>query len=349
MDEEPIVTTSTDHDPVPDKNEDIPVPTGPVNQQLLAASAVPDETPVDLARLRRFRGYDEAVQRLAAPEAVKNNLLDILRNPKGHSRDDVLKAILANYSGEAYGDEQWRKTDGGWTTPKVPTIYGQFRIDHPELAQLSLDTGFVTHLPEFTEMDALGADSLAVRDKMKERLGEEIVYRGMTLTDEELEDIKTHGIMSGFPDYVAKAERPKEELEANVLSTNVNELYERHFHHENPHSPLISVSAHSDIATAVGRHFGKHRRREGAKFYLFKLKVPKIDIVHYSEHGIRKPSKLQGSTARISVSLDGAASNYDFDEKVESYMFWKIDPSEILEITQPDIKESEWNGNKTLG
>lgn len=327
------------------------VPTEPVNEQLLAASAVHEERPPDLASLRYFsRGWDKAVKRLSAPEAAKNNLLDILKNPKKYSRDDILEAILSNYSGEAYGDAQWRKVDGGWTTPAVPTVYGQFRIDHPGLAQLSLDSGFVTHLPEFMEMEIRGSDSLATRNKLKEKLGEKVVYRGMMLSDEELEDVKAHGIMSSFTNHSAEAERTKEEFEAKVLSTDVNELYERHFHGENPYySPLISVSAHKDVATAVGRYFGRSRGKEGKKFYLFKLKVPKIDLAHYTKHGIRKPSRLEALRSKLSISVDGIANEYDWDENVESYMFWKIDPSEILEITQPDIKESEWNGQKTLG
>ena len=58
---------------------------------------------------------------------------------------------------------------------------------------------------------------------------------------------------------------------------------------------------------------------------------------------------MQDLKAKFTVSVDGKRSEYDWNEKIESYIFWKIDPNEILEITQPDIKESEWNGQKTQG
>jgi hypothetical protein len=46
-----------------------------------------------------------------------------LKNPEICSRDILLSQIFKNYCGTTYGDEHWRKFDGGWTTPKTPTAY----------------------------------------------------------------------------------------------------------------------------------------------------------------------------------------------------------------------------------
>ena len=306
---------------------------------------------VDLANLRSYRGSNDAVVRLAPTD---EKLMSTIQDPEHHSRDEVLESISEGYSGEAYGDYQWDKTSGGWSTPKVPTIYGKFRSDYPQLSQLSLDIGVMTHLPELMELlgemaedDLRKLDHKQVREKLKEKLGYETMWRGMMLTEEEVEYVKKNGIMSPFAMNGKNSEQPKERFEARVLSTDVNELIERHFHGENLDTPFISVSAHQNVAIAVGRHFGNKRNER--KLYLFKLKVPNIDRIHYAEHGIKTPYKLQNSAKILSIGINEVKSTYDFDKDAESYFFWKIDPQEIMEVTRPDVKESSWNGQVTKG
>lgn len=301
-----------------------------------------------LEKLRWFRGNDDAVEKIEGPQEEK--LLSVLRGPKEKSRDDLMTAIFENYSGKAYGDHQWRKVTGGWTTPEVPTIYGDFRSTYEGLSQLSLDPGFITHLPEFMEMqDSLPDNSgyQDARESLKNKLGDKTVWRGMMLTEEEMEDVKQYGIMSPFTGYVSESKTPKEEFEAKILSTYISESIERHFHGENHASPFLSVSSHRDLAISVGRHFGK--KGEGRKFYLFKIKVPEVDLISYTDVGVRKPSKLQDSTSKLSIAVDGEENKYEWDKEAESFVFWKIDPEEIVEITQPKVKESSWNNRKTIG
>lgn len=141
-----------------------------------------------------------------------------------------------------------------------------------------------------------------------------------------------------------------EEFEAKILSTSIQYLVEAHFHHENQLTPFISVTDHRNIAIAMGREKG--RRGEKRQFYLFKIQIPKIDLISYSEHGVRRPQKLQEIFERgvnISISINGETIEYPWDDKVERYLFWKIDPEEIVEVTQPDIYESIHNGCKIVG
>ncbi len=303
---------------------------------------------IDLANLRSYRGDNDAVVRVGKSD---ERLISAIQDPNNHSRDEILESIAENYSGTAYGDYQWQKTSGGWSSPEIPTIYGKFRNDYPHLAQLSLDMGVMTHLPELIELlSEPGNENLdhkIIREKLKERLGHQTMWRGMMLTEEEMEYIKKHGIMSPSARGLKSTEQPKEQFEANILSTYANELVERHFHGENLNTPFISVSAHEDVAIAVGRCFGK--KSEERKLYLFKLDVPKIDCISYTEHGIKMPYKLENSPQKLSISIDGDENTYDFDKDAESYLFWKINPEEILEVKQSDTKESSWNNRKTIG
>jgi hypothetical protein len=302
-----------------------------------------------IENLRWFKGNNDAVQELSRSSNTETTTP--LKNFKQVNRDGLLGSILNNYSGEAYGDYHWRKTSGGWTTPKIPTIYGKFRNDYKQYSQLSLDAGFITHLPEFMEeiKSSIPKDLEwpNVRERFKEILGEKIVWRGMMLAEDELDNIRNYGIESPFAKYLESVENPKSEFEAKMLSTDINELVEKHFHGENPLSPFISVSSYKDLAIAVGRYFGK--KSDKKNFYLLKIKIPEIDRIYYTEHGIRKPDKLRDLQSKLSISVDDEMKEYEWDKDAESYLFWKINPDEIIEITQPDIKESSWNNKKTTG
>ncbi|MEI6053939.1 MAG: hypothetical protein WCQ49_01050 [Candidatus Saccharibacteria bacterium] len=317
---------------------------------------IPLENKNNLESIRNWcgiRGTDDLVVEIGS-EKNKENLNNILIDPAHHSREETITAMLLNYSGEAYGDGQWNKTTGGWTTPEVITQYGEMREIHPEFAALSLDTGFMTHLPEFVEMlekgEITSTDPIIARNELKEKLGYKIMWRGTMLTDEELAMAKSDGIMSPLSIYAKNSDKPKEQFESIALSTYANFTIEKHFHGEHHLTPLVSVSEYEDVATAVGRHFGN--KPQDKKFYLFKLKMPIIDLITYKEHAVKTPSKLQESIERnpeysISISLNDKESEYKWDEKVESYIFWKIDPDEILEIKQPNIAKSTWNGKTT--
>lgn len=141
----------------------------------------------------RLRGDDRAVVETGS-NREQEKLLDILKNSTQHSHDELLYAIFTNYSGEAYGDYQWEKKMGGWTTPEELTLYGKLRESHLEFAQLSFDFGFMTHLPEFMKMLKQGeiqsTNYLDARSELKEKLGYKIFWRGTMLTDEEIESIK---------------------------------------------------------------------------------------------------------------------------------------------------------------
>lgn len=300
-----------------------------------------------------LRGSDEAVLEVGT-KIDQEQLLATLKSPVLSSREEMLRLVFKNFSGEVFGDYQWSKKTGGWTTPTEPTLYGVLRDKYPQFSQLSLDVGFMCHLKQFMEMLENGEiksnDYEGARKELKEKLGYKVMYRGTMLTDDELRSVQEEGLLSPSCYQITQSDKPKEEFEAKVISTSVDTAVESHFHGEHHSTPYLSISAYENAAIAVGKHFGK--KMDGKKFYLFKLKVPVIDIISYKENVIRVPSKIKSSIERdsefgITISVDGVSEHHKWDENLESYIFWKLDPEDILEITQPEIKESSWNGRKT--
>ena len=106
--------------------------------------------PKNLETLRfGVRGDDKAVLKIGS-EANVQTLDKILTNPSQHTRYELMEAAFVNYSGEAYGDSHWVKRIGAWgDSPEIVTAYGELMNAHPGWVQLSLDPGFMTHLPTF--------------------------------------------------------------------------------------------------------------------------------------------------------------------------------------------------------
>jgi hypothetical protein len=332
-------------------HEQLAVAAGFIGQSVI----VHVQRPKNLEALRYgVRGTDEAVLEIGT-EADRQVLTEILENPGQHTRDELLAATFANYSGEAYGDNQWTKKIGVWgESPEVITAYGELIDAHPEWGQLSLDPGFMTHLPQFMTMlnggEITEPDYEGARQQLKDKLGDKIVWRGTMLTDEEFARTQTEGLGSPLSRVVQSSEQPTEQFEASALSAWASYTIEKHFHGEHRATPFLSVSEHPEVATAVGRHFGD--RDDNKNFYLFKLQVPAIDLVSYTDHAVKAPTMIKEMQSRnpdfaIRVGVNGVESEHKWDETVESFVNWKIDPSEILEVSQPDISESSWNGRVT--
>ncbi len=301
-----------------------------------------------LSKLRIYHGRDEAVETIGD----RDHLIDLLRDSKTHLRNELINSVMSCYSGIAYGDSNWTKFNGGWTTPKVPTIYGDFITQNKQLAQLSLDPGFVTHLPEFIEYmkkdDINTQYFFKLREDFKLFLGNRIIWRSMMLTEEEAKNVITQGIESNFFRHSKDLPNLIENFEANILSVYFNELIENHFHGENYFSPLVSVSSHEDVAIAVGRHFGRiSDSKERKELYLFKINIPEVDLIYYTDHGVKKPYKLEElikNETPLKISVNDHKTFYPWDKNTESYILYKINPEEIIDVSKPTVNKSSWNG-----
>ncbi len=296
----------------------------------------------ELGRLRRYRGKDEAVELIGN----RDKMLEMLRDSASYGRNEIIEEILSCYSGKAYGDANWQKKIDAWgNIPERITIHGKFAEKHPGLEQLRLNPGIITHLPELMEfLDGKDANNpIQIMRGFREHLGEKIVFRGMMMNDEEAEKASIEGIEC---DFLRKKSLHGliEDFEANVLSPYIDCLVEAHFHGENLYSPFISVSAIEDVAIAVGRHFGKKKQMQDDKkdFYLFKIRIPEMDLLHYTDHGIKMPYKLMQVVERkvnIKTYVNGRTDEHPWN-KVESYVMFKIDPAEIIEISKPEVTHS---------
>lgn len=302
----------------------------------------------DYDRLRFTRGSNEAVVEVWS-EPEKQELMKVLENPHWFSRNDLIEKTMYNYSWKDYGKEQWITKTGWWTTPEVATTFGHFLEKYPQWSQLALDIGFVTHIDECLKIieDEKIDPSLSpvkLRSLLKEKLWYKEMYRGMMLNDEEVQYIKQNGVqsflLSNFHNHI-KPEEKQIHFEAKALSSRMRDLLDKHYHLENTWSPFVSITAHKDVAIGLWSHFWHKKDR---KVYVCTMKVPVLDILYFTPHGLGKPSIIDQWPWVFDISIDGVTKEYRYDDKdVESFIYWKVDPSEITDISIPDVKETAWN------
>jgi hypothetical protein len=305
---------------------------------------------VELNKMRRYRGTDDAVQLIGSRDPVH----ELLKNSNAHTRNKLIDLVMSNYCGDAYGDANWTKVYSAWgDRPEIVTVHGDFANQHPSLSQLNLDPGFITHLPEFmgSSDNNISIDYSIAREEFKDALGTKTVWRGMVLSKDEAEKMTYEGIKSSFFRKTFEMPSVIDNFEANILSVYFDTLADVHFHGENVHSPLISVSDHKDVAIAVGRHFGKRSSsKEKKDFYLFEIEVPEIDLIYFVDHAAKMPGKLKSiadSGRGIHTTVNESEQFHSWSREVESFLMYKINPEEIINITKPDIYKSSWNGRIT--
>lgn len=271
-------------------------------------------------RYHYFRGSDDAVKNIGSIEQ-NEKLKSIIENPSSFSRQELMKAIFENYSGEAYGGYQWSRQASAWdNSPDKSSLFYRFTNDYPQLRQLSLHPGFITKLPYFYEnIEKINPQNKTVDEVLSyinKDLGNVTLYRGMALTEEDLEVIKKEGILADI-NRNENTKKSIEYFEGLYLSTKYKDMVEGHITKENTPSPMISVTAESETAFRVASGSG----RKSLNIYVFKISIPALDQIHYSDHGIQRPD-----------IIGNLGSEWEKDR--ESFVFWKIDPSEIVEVAQ---------------
>ena len=299
-----------------------------------------------MEQLRLTRGRDDAVKVIGP----RTNLIRILLNLPSHKRENIQQELFKSYLGRAYGATNWTKIIPAWTEPEKITLNGAFAHAYPHLSQLELDIGFMTHLPEFMKFaekhDVKDKDFVHVREEFKDYLGTKTVYRGMVISEQEVEAIQKKGVESFIHQGAYSHSSKIKYFEAHVLSTFADYLFEAHFHRGLYNfSPLVSVSEYAPLAIAVGRHFGRRRiNNEEGSLYLVEANVPEIDLVYYTEHAVKQPSEFQRGSGKVAVHVDGTKYVYNWDRKVESFLLQKIDADEIVSITKPKLESTSWHG-----
>ena len=198
-----------------------------------------------------------------------------------------------------------------WYEDRAPEIEPYLQSLRPKDRALLLDPGIVAHLDTFlpfyhesiTHDPALGP--LALRQSFSALLGSEVVYRGMMLTPDQLEEINNSGIRAGvfrpstditkqhqlhallnlFDQSTKAQQAPLGGFQSG--SGHVEGLFQAirgHIANQTYQTPFVSVSEFRQVSEMAAwstlKTNGKRASQPGS-LYVYKLRVPKLDLIRF--------------------------------------------------------------------
>ncbi len=199
---------------------------------------------------------------------------------------------------------------------------------HEWFEVLIVDPGLVLRLDDFLAFVSAEklTDPWAARERYAAKLGKKRVYRGMAVTDEDRKSIEATGILSG----ALRGGTPPRP--AHILDQLVGHLAGAAAPGEDT---AISVSDDPEISKCVAHMFG----RGDKAVHVWTLEMSPLDLVTADvNHPLCQPEPTPGSVAckRISYRKPYPPEVYPvfcrqfYDAKVESFVLYRIDPSEYV-------------------
>ncbi len=284
---------------------------------------------------------------------------DIMNDPNKYSRDIIQAVVFKLNENNKYMSLSkyiWREENDN----KTP--YWELVTRYPQLVDIAADLSFATHIPKLLHYIESGDIIIEkwdtnniVRRKLKWKLGNTKVYRGMMLSDNDAISIKKEGLLSPLLNY-SKVNKNlwRDFFENRILKTWLSKTIQDRINRWSTPNAFISTSEYKDIAIVVGAHFGNNSWQK-KKLYILELLIPTIDLVFYSETVVRQsdwhtrghlPIRIEKNVDWEKVVID---NKYEWtDTKVEQFIPWKIDHNEIVSIEVADEVSSTFRGNKDV-
>ena len=218
--------------------------------------------------------------------AVQGLLKDIdsqvylFENPKFYEFFDANKSAMTEKIKEMYNRNPWGSDKGR-------DIISEFiqNVSDKHIALLC-DPGIVSRTEELYSfvknlpVDINKLSSLELRKMFSDSLGTQKYYRGMTLTEEQVETIKKEGIKS--INFVGEnREQIFESLflgKSDYEYTSFKRFMDKKVSGINRNNPMISVTQIEKIAQKVTSRYSRPKNID-QKIYIFELEIPKINTV----------------------------------------------------------------------
>lgn len=234
------------------------------------------------------------------------------------------KLNIKNYAFNRYGEY------GSIALEKLQEI-------SPSVASLIVDPGIVLRINEFYDFaishNLRNSEPWSIRNQFKDFLGTRTVYRGMALTKEEFNSIVNEGLFSkgnNSSNSKSKYSSREEYIQYALSSENILTEFNHHQGGLTFNTQIISVTNSPKVAYAFGQLAGQDRSSRGeiVKVYVFKMEIPELELLT-SDSIFRSPTTdyyIENFDYLIGLN------RYEFDRKLESFVYYKIDPSEIQNI-----------------
>jgi hypothetical protein len=261
----------------------------------------------------------------------ERTLTDFLSHPGAHSREEYYQAAAKVVRVSSFIHEQ-----GIDKYPVYAKLSPLLEKLGPEYRALFLDPGIVSHGDELAGFLAKNSghawkDPWELRRAFSDALGTKTMFRGMALTAAEAEKLRTGGLAAGY--------LRQERFEGFVrnLGTPYEAQLKRHVSGNTTQSMFQSVTSYKEVAAAVGkRRLESVSAPKDGALYVFRLEVPKLDLVEFSSDGYRPSTTYGGSFGKPIFSVRfgdrTVADKIAGGSELESFVFYGLQPGEIKDV-----------------
>lgn len=228
-----------------------------------------------------------------------------------------------------------------------------------DFTPLLIDPGIANRLAEFIKfvqpnLDLRFKSLMEIRQAFSKYLGETTVFRGMALIPEELDSIKKRGILGSIMLHEEAAKQQftrvlcpyKKHTKGRVPDSWMDEIHVKRdgqgFRFPGicfvGNSPVISVSAHPELASSIGFYDSHRTEEDDTDFFLFTINLPEISYINPT--GLFFDAiKDAPEEMRVVVGDFNIAYN---NPEVESFVFYNINPENIQRIDKITKSPPKW-------
>lgn len=242
--------------------------------------------------------------------------------------------------------------------PKGQALFEALNTLGPAFAELAVDPGIALRLEDFRRFviarKLQGQDPWQVRESFSHSLGNKTLYRAITTTPAQREEILREGMLSRVlrgRGFIYNLMNLSVEYD-NPQTLPLNMTMRDHVKPDQsltsdflyPIDPLLSVTDYADLATAVAFYaLGNPRKgavEPGQVVYLATLSVPVLDLIEASpDLGIDYVNEPGKRTSFEVHSPGGRAEKIDDAKALESFVYLKLDANEIVSFVPVPAKK----------
>lgn len=215
-----------------------------------------------------------------------------------------------------------------------------------EYLNFLVDLPLMSHYKQFSKFLKMHPRMSAETSRVEfsKILGKKIVYRALTLTENEFQNILINGMDSPFlfnPRNGATLEQKTATLQRELSDGLVASLQRRYSSAKLTSNPFLSVSDYPDLAASVAKTFVKND--PGKSIYVFELEVPAVEIIKLGRiipyGGLIQQLRVSGFQSKT-VHQGGPVGTYRLGPKVESFLFYRVDSSSFRRIFSIEIPDA---------
>jgi hypothetical protein len=252
----------------------------------------------------------------------------------------------------ARGIDNWDKfAKNRYGKKRGREVLEDLRSIDEKLEVLAIDPGIASRTKQLkkfiagSEKKLLKLDPWELREAFKKHLGNSIVYRGLKLTEEEVEKIEAKGMNSKM---IRAGEDDENPITKQSLSSDFSQILKNHMSassmSEETESPLLSVTNYPKLAASVAKTHAETKRTK-VGIYIFKLKVPKLDLIsmggsksvlpypdNHNPFGGGWLKRYENKIPFHFRTLTGKRVKVPVDKRLESFLLFRAEPEEILKV-----------------